>query len=38
MLFILNPPLIGLWVKMISVPYHLLYPMILVFCCTACSA
>jgi putative tricarboxylic transport membrane protein len=32
-LLILNLPLIGLWVKMISVPYHLLYPMILVFCC-----
>jgi TctA family transporter len=31
-LLILNLPLIGLWVKMISVPYHLLYPMILVFC------
>ncbi len=32
MLLILNLPLVGLWVKMISVPYHLLYPMILVFC------
>ena len=32
MLLILNLPLIGLWVKMISVPYHLLYPMILAFC------
>ncbi len=32
MLLVLNLPLIGLWVKMISVPYHLLYPMILVFC------
>jgi len=31
-LLILNLPLIGLWVKMISIPYHLLYPMILVFC------
>jgi putative tricarboxylic transport membrane protein len=31
-LVILNLPLIGLWVKMISVPYHLLYPAILVFC------
>ena len=26
MLLVLNLPLIGLWVKMISVPYHLLYP------------
>ena len=32
MLVVLNLPLIGIWVKMISVPYHLLYPMILVFC------
>jgi len=32
MLLILNLPLIGIWVKMISVPYHLLFPMILVFC------
>ncbi|GLR12574.1 hypothetical protein GCM10007907_13640 [Chitinimonas prasina] len=31
-LIILNLPLIGLWVKMISVPYHLLFPVILVFC------
>ena len=32
MLLVLNLPLIGLWVKMISVPYHYLYPAILVFC------
>lgn len=32
MLLVLNLPMIGLWVKMISVPYHLLYPAILVFC------
>jgi putative tricarboxylic transport membrane protein len=31
-LLVLNLPLIGLWVRMISVPYHLLYPAILVFC------
>jgi TctA family transporter len=31
-LLILNLPLIGLWVRMISVPYHYLYPAILVFC------
>jgi putative tricarboxylic transport membrane protein len=31
-LLILNLPLIGLWVRVISVPYHLLYPAILVFC------
>ena len=32
MLLVLNLPLIGLWVKMISIPYHLLYPAIIVFC------
>lgn len=31
-LLVLNLPLIGLWVRMISVPYNLLYPAILVFC------
>jgi TctA family transporter len=31
-LIVLNLPLIGLWVRMITVPYHLLYPAILVFC------
>lgn len=33
MLVILNLPLIGLWVQMLRVPYRLLYPAILVFCC-----
>jgi putative tricarboxylic transport membrane protein len=32
MLLILNLPLIGLWVKMISIPYRFLFPMIIVFC------
>ncbi len=32
LLVILNLPLIGLWVRMIMVPYQLLYPAILVFC------
>jgi len=31
-LIILNLPLIGIWVRIIMVPYHLLYPAILVFC------
>jgi TctA family transporter len=31
-LVVLNLPLIGLWVRMIMVPYPLLYPAILVFC------
>jgi TctA family transporter len=30
-LLILNLPLIGLWVRMIAVPYHYLYPAILMF-------
>ena len=31
-LIVLNLPMIGIWVKLISAPYHLLYPVILVFC------
>jgi TctA family transporter len=33
MLVILNLPLIGIWVKLLSVPYRLLYPAILLICC-----
>jgi len=33
MLIILNLPLIGIWVKMLKIPYRHLYPAILVFCC-----
>jgi TctA family transporter len=33
MLIILNLPLIGIWVKMLTIPYRHLYPAILVFCC-----
>ncbi len=32
MLLVLNLPLIGLWVRMIMMPYHYLFPMIIVFC------
>jgi TctA family transporter len=32
MLVILNYPLIGMWVRMIMIPYKFLYPGILVFC------
>jgi putative tricarboxylic transport membrane protein len=32
MLLILNLPLIGLWVKVLKIPYHLLSVLILVFC------
>ena len=33
MLVVLNLPLIGLWIQLLKVPYRLLYPAILVFCC-----
>jgi TctA family transporter len=32
MLVVLNLPLIGLWVKLLKVPYRVLFPAILVFC------
>jgi TctA family transporter len=32
LLVVLNLPMIGLWVRLVTVPYHLLYPAILVFC------
>ena len=44
MLIIINLPLIGIWVSLLRVPYRLLFPAIVVFCCigayasaTACS-
>jgi TctA family transporter len=33
MLVILNLPLVGLWVKLLKIPYRMLYPAILLFCC-----
>jgi TctA family transporter len=32
MLVILNLPLVGIWVKLLKVPYRILFPAILVFC------
>lgn len=32
MLLVLNLPLIGLWVKILKVPYPLLFPLIILFC------
>jgi TctA family transporter len=32
MLLIINLPLLGIWVKVLSVPYRLLYPAVLLFC------
>jgi TctA family transporter len=33
MLVILNLPLIGIWIRLLTVPYRLLFPAILCFCC-----
>jgi putative tricarboxylic transport membrane protein len=33
MLVIINLPLIGIWVSLLKVPYRILFPCILVFCC-----
>ena len=33
MLVILNLPLIGIWIKLLTVPYRFLFPAILSFCC-----
>jgi TctA family transporter len=33
MLVVLNLPMVGIWVRLLSVPYRLLYPAIVLFCC-----
>src|SRR5881396_743991 len=33
MLVVINLPLVGLWVSLLRVPYRLLFPSIIVFCC-----
>jgi len=33
MLLVINLPMIGMWVKLLQVPYKFLYPSILIFCC-----
>ncbi|MEP9353905.1 tripartite tricarboxylate transporter permease [Xanthobacter sp. KR7-65] len=33
MLVLLNLPLIGLWVRLLTVPYHIMFPAIIAFCC-----
>lgn len=33
MLVVLNLPLVGIWVRLLRMPYNLLFPAILVFCC-----
>jgi TctA family transporter len=32
MLIVLNLPMIGLWIKLLTVPYHYLFPAIVLFC------
>jgi putative tricarboxylic transport membrane protein len=32
MLLVLNLPLVGLWVQILKIPYHLLFPLIVLFC------
>jgi TctA family transporter len=36
MLIILNLPLIGIWIKLLTVPYRFLFPAIIVFCGIGC--
>jgi putative tricarboxylic transport membrane protein len=33
MLLVINLPLVGVWVTLLRVPYRLMYPSIIVFCC-----
>jgi putative tricarboxylic transport membrane protein len=33
MLLIINLPLVGIWVRLLKVPYRLMFPAILMFCC-----
>jgi putative tricarboxylic transport membrane protein len=33
MLLVINLPLIGIWVRLLKVPYRLLFPAIIMFCC-----
>jgi putative tricarboxylic transport membrane protein len=33
MLLIINLPMIGIWVRLLTIPYRLLFPAILLFCC-----
>ncbi len=33
MLVIINLPLVGIWVKLLKVPYRMMFPAILIFCC-----
>jgi putative tricarboxylic transport membrane protein len=37
MLLVLNMPLIGMWVQVLKLPYRVMFPLILMFCSSACS-
>jgi TctA family transporter len=36
MLVVLNLPLIGVWIKLLTLPYRFMFPAILMFCCVGC--
>jgi TctA family transporter len=36
LLVVLNLPLIWVWVKLLTIPYRVLFPAIIVFCCIGC--
>ena len=36
LLVLLNLPLIGIWVKMLTIPYNVLFPAIIAFACIGC--
>src|SRR3954463_7632042 len=38
MLLVINLPLVGIWVRLLRVPYHLLYPCIVIFCAIGISS
>ena len=33
MLLVINLPMVGIWVKLLTVPYRMLFPAIILFCC-----
>lgn len=33
MLLVINLPLIGLWIRLLKVPYRMMFPAIMIFCC-----
>jgi putative tricarboxylic transport membrane protein len=37
-LLVLNLPLVGMWVKLLRIPYRLLFPVIVAFCCVGAFA